>query len=331
QGGFHVQNLPTPSPHEGEVLIKIMACGLNPMDPVMHDLNLFVPSYPFVFGGCGVGIVQDVGEGVKRFKNGDKVGGMGGAFQQYRIVEENLVFRVPDNLSFDEAATFPVPLATSVIGLFDDFPHGIGLNPDFSLKETCKGQTALVIGGSTSVGQYAIQLLKLLEFAKIIAYASNTHAPHLKSLGATEVIDRHTISLDQLGSKLQEPKFDVIVDIVGTPESQKAVCDCLRNGGRFLNVNIRLHPGIEERLNEGDKKVANVFASYNRASVAFRERAWEGVPLLLEQKHVLVSFTFDPCRYEVLPGGLAGIVPGIERLRKKDISGIKLIGRPFDE
>ncbi|KAH8914273.1 GroES-like protein [Atractiella rhizophila] len=72
-GGFVVQTIDVPTPAKDEVLIKIQAAGLNPMDWKMHDSNVYITSYPYVLGGDIAGVVDEVGEDVKDFKVGDRV------------------------------------------------------------------------------------------------------------------------------------------------------------------------------------------------------------------------------------------------------------------
>ncbi|KAH8926167.1 GroES-like protein [Atractiella rhizophila] len=323
KGGFIVQDLEDPVPKKGQVLIKAVACALNPVDAFRHDTGAMCPAYPIILGSDVAGIVEELGEGVSRFKKGDRVwlirsdrmaGVMDGCFRQYVVLNEDVIFKVPNNVSFEEAATMPCCLGTAMIGLFDNAPQGIGLNPSFTFKQPSHtGEKALVIRGSSSVGQFGIQLLRWLGFTEIAAYASEKHSAHLLSLGATKVLDHSKVILGDLRKTISN--FDVVLDGLSTAESQAASLDCLKEGGKMVNVMLRFPEGIEERLKAENKVGATVYGLFDRSAIT--KAAHDG---LLQGN-----------RYEILPGGLSGIEAGIGRIRNKEVSGIKLVARPFDE
>lgn len=142
-----------------------------------------------------------IGEGVARFAVGDRVMHQGffnrrmATFQQYTTVPQDLAAKIPPNLSFDEAATIPLTMATAALGLYNKRiePYGgCGLYPPW--EEGGRGKYArqplFVTGGSSSLGQHVIQFAKLSGFSPIITTASPRHIAHLQALGATHVIDR---------------------------------------------------------------------------------------------------------------------------------------------
>ncbi|KAH8926177.1 GroES-like protein [Atractiella rhizophila] len=318
KGGFVIQVTDVPTPSKGEVLIKVLVVGLNPMEYKMHDRAFCVPSFPTVLGCDIAGTVEAVGEGVEEFKEGDRVYV---SFSQRMRSPSLLILQVPDNMSFEEAATLPVCFGTAVIGLMDETPVGLGLNPTFATDQPCKGKSALVIGGSSSVGQYCIQTLKFLGFETIVTYASSKHAAYLTSLGATRVLDRWSDALFQLPG-IVDPCDIVIDSVVGTLESQSIALDCLKAEGGFLNCCVDLHKGIQERAEKEGKRICSVFGAYNMSKI--RTHAKKRVPELLEKK------VFIGTRYEVLDGGFTSVEQGVDRLRRKEISGFKLLTRPFE-
>ncbi|KAJ7198919.1 chaperonin 10-like protein, partial [Mycena rebaudengoi] len=266
-GDFVLGSREVPVPKSGEVLIKIMSAALNPLNYKSRDLDILVDGYPAVLGNDVAGVVEQVGAGVQGFTKGNRMcasvhkcfarcwranesclrrfaGALGGGFQQYIALPAAVLLRIPENTSFDEAATTPSTFTTASVGLFASAPIGLGLNPTFSWDKPQQGASALVLGGGTSTGQYAIQLLKFLGFTRIVVYASAAHVEHLRKLGGTEFIDRTTVPLEVLHTSpplAGDNKVAVAYDasFAFTPLSIDAAYDCVADGGRVCTVNPR--------------------------------------------------------------------------------------------
>ncbi|KAJ6571437.1 chaperonin 10-like protein [Mycena capillaripes] len=224
---------PIPVPGKGEVRLKVMSVGLNPMNWAQREFDLFIPEYPAVIGADIAGVVDELGEGVAGFAKGDEVflQGLGG-FQQYCTVPAVTLIRKPKNASFDEVATFPITFTTACVGLFAPAPIGLGLNPSFSWAKPQKGESGLVIGAGTSTGQFAVQLFKFLGFIRIVVYASKVHFDYLRQLGATECIDRAEVAIDALAVS---PPVKVVYD--ATPDGAlNAAYDSVVDGGKVTTV-----------------------------------------------------------------------------------------------
>ncbi|KAJ7676589.1 hypothetical protein DFH06DRAFT_976173 [Mycena polygramma] len=265
---------------KGEVLLKIMTVALNPANWMQREFNL-VAAYP------------------------------AGGFRQYSALPANDLMPIPKNTSFDEVATIPVTFTTACYGLF----AGIGLNPTFSWDKPHRGESALVIGGATSLGQFAIQLLKFLGYTRIIAYASKTHFGHLKELGATDFVDRAEVPVDSLATQgvLTSPVNVVYYAI--DPSALNTTWDCVAEGGAVATA----QPGAPLDRDVAAKKVTR-----SRTLQIFEPLIKENLPKLLKQGVITSN------RYEVLPNGLAGIVGGLERLQNGSVSGVKLVAHPQD-
>lgn len=189
-----------------------------------------------------------------------------GGFQEYVLVPAEIASKIPSNLSYNEAASIPLVLTSAAIGLFAPVPNGAGLNPTYDLNVKYTGQSAFVTGGGTSVGNFgesqrkyecslfiltscikAIQLLKFLDFEKIITNCSADHFDYLKSLGATDVIDRNEVGDSDLPRVVGEilggsgRKVDVAFDAVGETTSQAAALACLKDGVHLPSVWILEH------------------------------------------------------------------------------------------
>ncbi|KIY65225.1 GroES-like protein [Cylindrobasidium torrendii FP15055 ss-10] len=324
QGAFAVRPTAIPSPLKGEVLIKVTATALNPVDWKIQAYNIFITEYPAILGLDIAGEVVGLGEGVTNFKNGDKVFGQGfftnqyGSYAQYVALPTDIIAKIPENVTTDAASTLPTTFITAALGV-GAAEVGGGLDPSFELQPKYNGETAVVIGGSTSVGQFAIQLLKLLGFSNIIAYASKKHTELLKSLGATEIIDRNETTLSDLPSKVKGPvKF--VYDSIASTETQEIATAIVSTDGVAVTV-----LDDSRKVKPADKKLVHILGnSMIPGRREFGQKVWGRLESLLAEGKIL------PNRVEVLKGGLNGIVGGLGRLQRDEISGIKLVARPHE-
>ncbi|KAJ7484670.1 chaperonin 10-like protein [Mycena latifolia] len=324
-----------PASEHGEVLIKIMSAALNPVNWAQQAFGLLVPEYPVVLGCDIAGVVEALGEGVEGFEKGDKVfaGTLDRGFQQYVTVPAALLIRIPDNASFDDVSTLPVTFSTACVGLFAPAPIGINLNPTFSWNKPQQGESALVIGGSTSVGQFVIQLLRFLGFTRIMVYASKTHFDYLRQLGATECIDRTEVSLDSLAAHITAP-VKVAYDATFTG-ALNAAYDCLLDGGSIVTAQPRAmcdREGKKFTLVHAMGYIASPEALKFKGDLHgyFPEHATFGQLIIKNLTDMLARGAIVGNRCEVLPNGLAGIPAGLERFGKGAVSGVKLVAHPQD-
>ncbi|KIY66661.1 GroES-like protein [Cylindrobasidium torrendii FP15055 ss-10] len=324
-GPREIPNVPA-----GEVLIKILATALNPADWKIQDMG-FLSVFPAIPGTDLAGEVETVGAGVTKFKKGDRVMTQGffdvpdrASFQQYTLMKENFVAKIPASLSYEEAATIPMCFVTAAVGLFA--PSAANLNPGVEwLGHKQTGQTILIIGGSTSVGQYVVQLAKFIGFTNIIVYASKKHHTYLTGLGATQCIDRSAVSLDALADAIPG-EVDLVYDAVMFPEAQDAATNIVRVGGKVATVSN----GADMR-SEAVKEASKDKHFYMVAGGAQWPGQEEFCAALWERaERFLIEGIVKPNRHELLPGGLRAIVPGLERLKKDEVSGVKLVVRPHD-
>ncbi|KAJ6593572.1 GroES-like protein [Mycena capillaripes] len=339
QAPFTLTSLPIPAPAKGEVLLKIMSVALNPMNWMQPQYNVLIDEFPVVLGGDIAGTVEALGEGVEGFKKGDRViaQALAGGFQQYTTLPAAVLIRLPDKTSFDETVTFPITFTTACVGLFAPAPIGLNLNPTFSWDKPCQGESALVIGASTSVGQFAIQLFKFLGFTRIVTYASVAHSDYLKQLGATECVDRAQVALDSLVSVLT-PAVNVVFDAAGM--ALDAAADCVQEGGRIVTVSPMAK--LTRDLDAKKATLVRVQGYYAGPDVMPFKRddvpAYLATPehtkfgkLIIERlPKMLEKGVVQGNRYEVLPNGVGGILGGLERLQKGSVSGVKLVAHPQD-
>lgn len=200
--------LPTPTAGQGEVRIKLEASGVNPSDTYRRGGPYGAMEYPRVVANSdGAGIVDQVGPGAKRFKEGDRVwlyngqrnGRAFGTAAEYIALDENLVTPLPDNVSFAEGATLGVPGMTAWVCLYHAGP--------------IKDQTVLVTGGAGAVGHYGIQLAKWGGARVITTVSSAKKAEIAKAAGADLVIDYKTENVAERIRQFAPKGVDRIVEV----------------------------------------------------------------------------------------------------------------------
>ncbi|KLO10292.1 GroES-like protein [Schizopora paradoxa] len=335
-GEFAVRSTEIYKPGKGEILVKVLATALNPVDWKIQVFKMFVKeeNYPAILGSDSAGIVEALGEGVASFSVGDRVvheasfsSNKYAGFQQYVLVPAEIVAKIPDNITFEQASTIPVGLATAVEGLYGDANRGetgakkLAPPPwEAGGEGAFKGKSIIVIGGSTSVGQYVLQLLKLSGFSTIITTTSLHNADLAKSMGATHVIDRNADLVSEARKILDDP-IDIVYDTVSSKETQAQSLDLVAPGGQvistlFLQVDKADYP---------DKSITEIYADLHLPNL----RAL-GVSLYGKLTELLASGALKPNRVEVLPNGLAGIPAGLKRMERNEVSGMKLVVKPFE-
>jgi NADPH:quinone reductase-like Zn-dependent oxidoreductase len=187
------------TPKGSEVLVKIMACGVNAYDYRSMQLHIIPPRK--ILGEDIAGIVEAVGSDVKKFNVGDQVFGDiasagSGGFAEYVAVDEKYVTLKPANVSFDEAAALPMAGITALQGLRD-------------VGKIKAGQNVLISGAGGGVGNFGVQLAKVFG-AKVTAVCGPQNVELVRSLGADRVIDYTKEDFAQSGET-----FDLILGVNG--------------------------------------------------------------------------------------------------------------------
>ncbi|KAL0566505.1 hypothetical protein V5O48_015509 [Marasmius crinis-equi] len=332
------RNIPTPT--AGEILVKIKAVALNPVDWKIQAFSILKFDYPAIVGTDIAGDVVQVGEGAGGFVVGDRVFFQGwfspeyAGFQQFTRVPAELAAKIPASVTYSQAASVPLAGAAAAIGLFFT-PGGAGLNPTLDKNVQFTGRPAVVIGGATSCGQYgtsattpfitipAIQLLKYSGFSPIITSASSHHTDLLKGFGATHIIDRKAVTIQDLAyevKRITNEPIKIVFDAVSVPDTQEAGHSIVADGGDL----VLLHPSAIKNPSQGKKThyvLGNVHPEVNRS---FGRLLYEKLPEFLEDG------TIVPNNVEELPNGLAGIPDGLERLKTDQVSGKKLVALPHE-
>jgi len=218
--------IPKPDPGPGEVIIKVMAAGVNFADSLMISGNYQIkPPLPFAPGMEIAGIIDSVGDGVENFKIGDRVLAIlsHGGFQEFAVARADDVFVIPDTMDFHSAAAFAIAYGTSEIGL----------SAKLALKP---GESVLINGAAGGVGLTAVELAKHLGATVIAAAGGPEKLAIAKRYGADYLIDYKTEDLANRVKQITEGKgVDAVYDPVGG-SAFKASMKAVRQGGRILIV-----------------------------------------------------------------------------------------------
>ena len=237
-----IEHRPIPTPGEHQVLVRNRAVAANPADWKVQTHGYWIPKLPAVLGSDLAGVVDAVGPAVTRVKPGDRVLGFAcvmttgdadrGAWQTYTIVDDFVTVPIPDALSFEEAAVFPMGIATAATSLFVQL--GVSRPPT---KPDPK-QGLLVWGGASSIGMCMIQIARDVGL-KTVVTASAKHHEYLKSLGATALVDyREPDAVDKVVAAAQGAGITLSMgfDCVAEPETvapaAQAIIKSVGGGGK---------------------------------------------------------------------------------------------------
>lgn len=207
---FRLATIARPVPKAGEVLVRILASGVNPLDTKIRAGKADHARHPLpaILGIDMAGVVEAVGPGVTGFRPGDPVygmtGGVGGhqgSLAQYAAVDVRLLAPKPSNLTMREVAALPLVFITAWEGLVDRV-------------RLQAGQTVLVLGAAGGVGHVAVQIA-LARGATVYAVDSAGKAGYLRSLGATPIDYATETVEDYVARYTGGTGFDVVYDTVG--------------------------------------------------------------------------------------------------------------------
>jgi len=235
---LHYEAAPCPKPQAGEVLIRVHAAGVNPIDWKVRegDMKDFWPhKFPLILGWDLSGVVEELGPGpaaAGRFKIGDEVYGLpdptrNGACADYIVVRESELALKPNSLHHIRAATVPLAALTAWQSLFDTAQ----LQP---------GQRVLIHAGSGGVGHFAVQLAKW-KGANVLATASTKNQDLLRKLGVNEPIDYTQQRFEDVARNI-----DIVLDTIGG-ETQERSWSVLKKDGVLVSL---VQPPSEEKAEE---------------------------------------------------------------------------------
>jgi NADPH:quinone reductase-like Zn-dependent oxidoreductase len=247
---LRVEDLPMPHPGPGEVLIKVEASSVNPVDYKMRNGG-YIPAdkLPLVLGRDVAGTVDQTGAGVDGFKVHDQVFVMlardRGGYAEYVAAKADDCAAMPHSLDFVQAAAVPLAALTAWQGLFD---HG----------ELKPGQTVLIHGASGGVGHFAVQFAKAIG-ARVLATASGQDRAFLQKLGADVAIDYHAERFEDVAHDV-----DLVFDLVAG-ETQDRSWAVLKDGGAMIST---LQAPDKAKAAEKHARTAHYMAEPNGGELA---------------------------------------------------------------
>jgi NADPH:quinone reductase-like Zn-dependent oxidoreductase len=229
-----VAEIPTPEPGQGQVLIKLRAAGMNPMDLWLAS-GAWKPmpaTFPMVLGADGAGVVEELGEGTSRYSVGDALFGQlliaplgsAGTYAEYVAVTEDApLARVPNGLDDVVAAALPTA-------------GGAGLALVDQL-EPLADKTVLIVGAGGGVGSFATQFAANAG-ANVIANVRADDAERMRGYGAKETIDRRAVALRAAVRQTHPDGVDVLIDLVDADAAGfAALASLVKPGGTAMSAN----------------------------------------------------------------------------------------------
>jgi NADPH:quinone reductase-like Zn-dependent oxidoreductase len=242
------EDVPQPAPAAGEVLLKVYATALNPIDHSTragYMQGIVQVQFPFTLGADLAGVVEAVGEGVSKFAVGDAVYGFSnmmrqGAYAEYAIVSEGEIAPKPSSVDFVTAAAVPLAGLTAWQGLFD----AGGLQA---------GQTVLIHGAGGGIGSFAVQFARV-KGARVFGTASGSKRDLLKELGVEEAIDYTSTNFEDVVRDI-----DLVFDTVGGDLARRSLA-VLKPGGTYISCAGQ--PDAEEAAKQG-KSARFMFTQIN--------------------------------------------------------------------
>lgn len=219
---MHIDDVPTPQPGRGEVLIKVLAASVNPVDYKTRSGEFKPPgmTMPATLGRDIAGIVEGVGRDVTRISVGDDVYALldrdHGGYAEFVVAKADYVALMPESIDYVHAAAVPLAAITAWQGLFD---HG----------KLRSGERVLIHGAAGGVGHFAVQFAKE-RGAYVVATARSEDRDVLRKLGADEVIDYRNERFEDRVNNI-----DLVLDLVAG-DTQRRSWKSLKKGGRMVST-----------------------------------------------------------------------------------------------
>lgn len=337
-GDAQLQAVPIPKLRADYILVKTMAVAVNPTD-WMH-IDYFAD--PGAIVGCDyAGIVLEVGADVtKDFKKGDRVCGWGhgsnavghedGTFQEICTVKGDVQIKIPENLSFEEAATLGIGITTVGQVLYQSLQLPL---PSTTHPATSKG-TILIYAGSTATGSLAIQFAKLSGFT-VITTCSPRNFEYVKSLGAQETFDYSSPTCSTDIKAFTKDSLSYVFDCISQGDSIRISVEAMgSSGGKYCTLLTVPHEKINKINDKVENKEVLAYSIFGEdfkvgseeikavpENFEFGKMFWELSASLLAEGKVKVH---KPV-VDKFGKGLEGVLKGLQHVREGKVSGEKLV------
>jgi NADPH:quinone reductase-like Zn-dependent oxidoreductase len=327
-----------------QVGIKVTATAINPVDHKMRDHDAFLKEYPAVLGSDAAGVVVAVGAEVKGLQVGDRVFFQGiignydsSTFQQYCKMPAELLSQTPKNICDEEASGIMLATMAVVAAFYAEEGHGMIPPWEKGGRDVGKGKSIVIIGGASSVGQYAIQMARLSGYSRIVTNASSNNHEFLKNIGAHTVLDRSASTPTAILEATREFPLDFVFDAISASSTQKLGIQILQKAkapGRHLVTVHVVVPDIPDSeakaLGQSKEPLVEIKQVLGiGSSPALRPLSEPLARVLGGQDGYIAQGLFTPNRLHIVPGGLAAIEEALS-LNKRGVSGRKVVIRPQD-
>jgi NADPH:quinone reductase-like Zn-dependent oxidoreductase len=215
------EHIAIPKPADNEILIRVHSVGVLPVDWAYREglmKNIYLMQFPFISGSAVSGVIEEVGKDVLGFQKGQAVFGRAdsGACAEYITTKVDKIYKKPDGLSFEEAATISGGASTAWVALFEN-------------GKLLSDQRVLIHAAAGGVGSAAVQLAKW-KGAEVIGTCSTANVEYVQSLGIDTVIDYKTTAFETV---VQE--VDLVLDAVGGDTLDRSF-SVVKRGGKLLSI-----------------------------------------------------------------------------------------------
>ena len=249
-----LEEVPTPKPGAGQVLVHIRAAGVNPFDTYMRSGSYAVkPALPYTPGGDGAGVVESVGQGVTKVKAGDRVylaHPLTGTYAEFTLALESQVNPLPERVSFPEGAGVYVAYGTAYHGLVH---HG----------KAHASESVLVHGASGGVGIAAVQIARAMGLTVIGTAGTEKGLELVKREGAQYVFNHRTAGYqDAIREATGGRGVDIILEMLANV-NLAADCKLVARGGRVVVIGSRGDATITPRDLMGRNASIHAFTMWN--------------------------------------------------------------------
>lgn len=255
----------------------------------------------------------------------------------------SLIARIPSTTTFDSAAG--ISLASMAVAIAFYHTTGYGMTPPWSQsppgRETGKGKAVVILGGASSVGQYAVQMARLSGFERIVTNSGAENRAMVEALGADVVLDRKVSGVGEFVEAVGETEVAFVFDAISAPSTQRLGVEILkgvrrRGVGSCLVTLHTVHPdrpdpeavklGQEEKGN-GKVEIRQVLGLGSQKDLRYLSEPL--MKALGGEEGWIAKGEFMPNRVRVVEGGLKGVDEALE-LNKKGVSGVKVVVRPWN-
>lgn len=235
---LEIADVEKPEPSQDDILVKIEAIGVNPVDTYVRAGQYPVlPTLPFIPGKDVSGVVVEVGANVKKWKEGDRVyssGTLTGAYAEYTVCHQSQIFSLPDSISFKQGAAVGVPGAAAWRALF-------------TRARARKGESLLVHGASGSVGLIAVSLAVAEGLTVHGTASSDEGIVKVRRAGAGKVYNHSDPGyLEEMSRDLGEAGYDIILEMLANVNLANDLI-MLGKGGRVVIIGSRGEVSIDPR------------------------------------------------------------------------------------